>query len=392
MLLKFPDHFFWGTSTAAAQIETASDHNWKGFQSKDGYTFDRTADHELRREEDAEIIAQFGTVYRCGVDWARLQTEPFGEFHTDVVDEYITFFKNLNAKGVKIMFVIHHFMHPTWFDKNNAWLNKDNIPVFLDYAKKCVDIFHPYVFNWNTFNEPNVYCLNGYALGTFPPQKKSLPKATKAIKIMGRCHNDLYEYIKTKTPNKPIGISLNTALFEGLNFFGRLVAKFTDRWFVHQAAEIFKKVDYLGISYYAHILFKPTAITEIDSPGKLARMGYPHDGMWAYKPDGLRFNIQRLYDKYQKPIIITENGVCSDNPQVRIQCLKDYLSILHKMIENGVPILGYIHWSTFDNFEWNLGPTYRFGLATVDLDTRDRTITEAGMFYTEICQQNSIEI
>ena len=68
MRLDFPDGFLWGTSTAAAQIETASNHNWKGFKSQDGYIFDRTADHELRREEDIEIIAEFGSVYRCGVD------------------------------------------------------------------------------------------------------------------------------------------------------------------------------------------------------------------------------------------------------------------------------------------------------------------------------------
>ena len=81
MRLQFPNDFFWGTSTAAAQIETASDHSFKGLRSKDGHIFDRTADHELRRDEDVEHIARFGTVYRCSVDWARLQTEPFGAFH-----------------------------------------------------------------------------------------------------------------------------------------------------------------------------------------------------------------------------------------------------------------------------------------------------------------------
>ncbi len=392
MRLQFPDDFLWGTSTAAAQIETASEHNWKGFKSKDGYIFDRTADHELRRAEDVEIIQQFGSVYRCGVDWARLQTSAFADFDLKVVQEYKDFFEQLNQKGTRIMFVIHHFMHPLWFDKLGAWEDKKNAEAFIDYAKKCVHHFHQYVFNWNTFNEPNVFCLNAYITGVFPPQKKSLFLGTRALRMMASIHDELYDYIKSKTPQKPIGISLNTALFEGLNFGGRFLAAFTDRWFVHQTARLFKKVDYLGISYYAHILFKPHPITEIDHPGELAKMGYPHDGMWAYKPDGLRFNIQRLYDKYQKPIIITENGVCSADPQVRIQCLKDYLSILHKLIQNGVPIMGYIHWSTFDNFEWNLGPSFQFGLASVDLETRDRTISSAGHFYTEICESNSIEV
>ena len=98
MLLQFPNNFFWGTSTAAAQIETASEHNWKGVRSRDGHIFDRTSDHEKRRDEDVEHIARFGSVYRCGVDWARLQTEPFGKFHHDVVEEYQQFFKKIQPR------------------------------------------------------------------------------------------------------------------------------------------------------------------------------------------------------------------------------------------------------------------------------------------------------
>jgi len=60
MQYQFPENFIWGTSTAATQIETASNHAWKGVVSKDGYTFDRTADHEKRRTEDAELIASVG--------------------------------------------------------------------------------------------------------------------------------------------------------------------------------------------------------------------------------------------------------------------------------------------------------------------------------------------
>ena len=139
-------------------------------------------------------------------------------------------------------------------------------------------------------------------------------------------------------------------------------------------------------------MFKPHPIKEIDHPGKLAELEYPHDGMWAYKPCGLRFNIQILYDKYQKPYIVTENGVYSEDPQVSIHCLKDYLGLLHQMIHEGVPILGYIHWSTFEYFEWNLSPAYRFGLASVDLDRKDRSIYDAGKFYSNICEHSSVEI
>ena len=72
----FSSNFFLGTSTAAAQVETAGAHPWRGLRALDGHVFERTTDHEQRRAEDAEYIARLGTVYRCGVDWSRLQAAP----------------------------------------------------------------------------------------------------------------------------------------------------------------------------------------------------------------------------------------------------------------------------------------------------------------------------
>ena len=130
MRLEFPESFLWGTSTAAAQVETAYEHQWKGFKANDGYILNRTTDHEKRRSSDIDIIKQFGTVYRCGVDWSRLQAQPLAPFNMDVVNEYQLFFKQLKEEGMKIMFVIHHFSNPLWFEQNGGWLNEDNTTAF----------------------------------------------------------------------------------------------------------------------------------------------------------------------------------------------------------------------------------------------------------------------
>lgn len=390
--LRFPKDFIWGTSTAAAQVETAHDHNWKGVPSKDGYIFDRTTDHELRRDEDLENICQFGSMYRCGVDWSRLQTKAFAPFDEEVIEEYQVFFELLNKRGMKIMFVMHHFMNPTWYEENGSWLNRDNIPAFTDYVKQCIEHFGEYVYTWNTFNEPNVYALNGWVMGAFPPFKKNILKASRAIKNMGHAHDIAYDLIKQRYPKHEVGISFNTVHFDGLNFLGKLIAKFTDWWFIDFCADKFKNLDYWGLSYYAYIPFKPMAITEIDQPGKLAEMGLPHDKMWGYRPESFRTIINRFYKKFKKPIIITENGVCTDDSQVRIDSINDYLKILHELIAEGVPIKAYTHWSTWDNFEWNLGPTYRFGLVRVDFETMERTMTDAGRYYSKVTSENGIEI
>ena len=141
MRISFPDHFTWGTSTAAAQVETATQHPWRGLQALDGYTFERTTDHELRREEDAGYIVRLGNIYRCGVDWCRLQPEPLARFDPAVVAEYRRFFDQLREKGTKLMFVLHHFAHPNWFEAKGGWTRAENIPLFLDYAERCIGHF-----------------------------------------------------------------------------------------------------------------------------------------------------------------------------------------------------------------------------------------------------------
>lgn len=392
MLLQFPKDFFWGTSTAAAQIETASDHNWKGLKSKDGHIFDRTCDHELRRDEDVDHIARFGSVYRCSVDWARLQTEPFGKFHHDVVEEYERFFKKLREKNIKIMFVLHHFTNPLWFEKKGGWLYEENVAYYSDFVKKCLNNFGKNVSFWNTFNEPNVYALNAYLLGDFPPFKKSYAEANEVLKNMSIAHNTAYTMLKVFNKKIPIGISLNTCSFEAKNILGVIPSLFMDWWFNRRAAALFKTGDFWGLSYYAHILFDPRPITEINRPGKLAKLGLKHDKMWAYKPDGLATILKYFHKKYDKPIIITENGVCTDDDDFRIQALKEYLEVVHSGIREGIKILGYIHWSTFDNFEWHLGPTYRFGLMRVDMTSKDRSDTKAARFYEKVTHTNSVEI
>ncbi|MBC7775691.1 MAG: family 1 glycosylhydrolase [Phycisphaerae bacterium] len=392
MRLVFPDHFLWGSSTAAAQVETAGEHPWRGLRSLDGYVFERTTDHELRREEDAKIIARFGSIYRCGVDWGRLQPEPFAKFEKEVVSEYRQFFDDLRTRGVGLMFVLHHFVHPNWFEQKGAWIDEDNIPFFLDFVRQCIKHFGEYVKVWNTFNEPNVYAINAYILGNFPPRKKGrYLTANKVLDNMGKAHDIAVTMLRDKT-DAPVGISLNTACFEGRGVLGKLVAAFVRWWFMTRAAGPFERCDFWGLSYYAYMIFDPFPMDAISRKRGLEKLGIPHDKMWGYRPDGLGEVLQRFHKKYGKPIIITEHGICTDDAQQRIAGIRDYLEVCHKAIQDGVDLQGYIHWSTWDNFEWHLGPSFRFGLVRVNFETMDREMTAAGEFYDKVVRENGLEI
>ncbi len=393
MQLQFPPHFFFGTSTAAYQIETAFEHDWVGVKAKDGFVFNRTCDHELRFKEDAEIIAYCAPYYRMSLMWSKLQRAPFAELHKDTVQEYKNFLDDLKSRSVKIMMVLHHFTNPTWFSEKGNWQKKENVAMWVDFSKKVVDEFGGYVSYWNTFNEPNVYASNGFLLGQFPPFVKNLFTAMRAIDNMGAAHTEVYRYIKTKQPEQPVGISHNTVIFAAENILGVLPAKISDWWFMERCLKPFvDNLDFFGLSYYAKIAHDPLPISYIDTPEKIKKLNKPHDDMWEYYPKGLQEVIERYWYKYKLPIIVTENGVCAKDDKVRVSAMKDYMKLVHQCVNKGIDVRGYFWWSTFDNFEWNLGLTYQFGLYETNHETKNRTKRPSADVYHHLSHSKTIEV
>jgi beta-glucosidase len=392
MTLRFPDRFVFGTSTAAAQIETAFEHDWQGFKARDGSIFDRTTDHEQRFHEDAGIIASLAPSYRMGPMWSKLQREPFGQLNRETAQAYHTFLQDLRSKGVSIMMVLHHFTNPLWFSKLGGWEKEENIPLWIDFAKKTVDEFGQYVSYWNTFNEPNVCASYGWITGFFPPFKTNPFTAGKVVKNMGTAHGRVYDYIKTKFPDQPIGISHNCTIFHSDNLLGWFPARLADWWFMEHCPSHFKKVDFFGMSYYTRISHDPLPINHLETPEKLKALGLKHDDLWEYHPEGLRTCIDRYWNKYKKPIIITENGVCDESDFLRLQAIQDYTQIVHQAIQDGIDVRGYYFWSTWDNFEWHLGPSMRFGLYECDPVTKERSRRPSGELYSRIAHSRKLVI
>jgi beta-glucosidase len=392
MKLVFPEHFFFGTSTAAAQIETAVDHDWQGIKARDGFIFEQTTDHELRLEEDAKIIASLAPNYRMGLQWSKLQREPNASLDKTAVNEYLAFILDLKSKGVDIMMVLHHFSNPKWFSAKGGWEKEENIYFWIDYCKKIVDVFGQYISYWNTFNEPNVYASYGWLTGFFPPFKINPLLAGRVVQNMGKAHNLVYDYIKEKFPTQPIGISHNATIFSAQNLLGWFPARITDWWFMDYVPAYFEKTDFFGMSYYGRIPHDPLPITYLMTPQKIKQLGKKHDDIWEYHPEGMRECLDRYWNKYKKPIIITENGVCDESDFLRLQAIQDYAAIIHKAIADGIDVRGYYFWSTWDNFEWHLGPSMRFGLYECDLKTKRRIPRPSAELYKQLAHKKQIRV
>lgn len=392
MKIKFPENFIFGTSTSACQIETGFEHDWLNVRSRDGHVLNETTEHEKRFIEDARIIGSLAPHYRMSMMWSKLQREPYGQFHDPTVREYSGLLKALNDHGVKVMMVLHHFANPTWFSRNGGWSNDENVDTWVDYCKQLVETFAPSISLWNTFNEPNLYTAMAYLAGEFPPYQKNLLTANRVIRNMARAHNAVYDHIKANDPGKMVGISHNCAVFEGENIPGKIPAMIIDWLYMRYAEDLFKKTDFFGMSYYARIGFDPFPITCLTAPQKIARAGKAHDDMWEYFPQGLEECIIRFWKKYRKPIIITENGICTSDDTKRIRAIADYLQAVWGAMAKGADVRGYYHWTAWDNFEWSLGPTFNFGLYSCDPKTKERKKRASATLYSQLAFTKELEL
>jgi beta-glucosidase len=393
MKLQFPKGFLFGTSTSALQVESAFDHDWGGLKARDEAVLDKNIEHELHFDEDAEIIASLGNAYRCSCDWSRLQREPKSQLETDVVQEYRNFFGKIKDKGMHLMLVLHHFANPNWFVNEGSWESGRSIGMFSDYAGKMVEAFGDLVDSWNTLNEPGVYSGLGYLSGDFPPHKHDFLLSRRVLRNLSRAHERAYRAIKEKNPGKEIGISKSAVLYAPETLLGQVVKGILDWMYMDYVSEQFKDVDFVGMSYYGRVPFRPFPITEADNPRKLDELGRRHDKLWEYYPDGLKIILKRMSEKYDgKPVIITEHGCCTDHDSQRIRSIKDHLKVAHEAMQEGVDLRGYFHWSTFDNFELHLGPSYRFGLVYVDPETLERRPKESAKVYADIAKKGCLEV
>jgi len=95
--------------------------------------------------------------------------------------------------------------------------------------------------------------------------------------------------------------------------------------------------------------------------------------------------------RYKLPIFILENGICTDDDSLRWDFISEHLRSLHRAISEGAGVIGYIHWSLIDNFEWDKGFAPRFGLVHVDYHTYQRTIRQSAKNFAQVCQENRLD-
>ena len=153
-------------------------------------------------------------------------------------------------------------------------------------------------------------------------------------------------------------------------------------------------LDYLGVNHYAHdavhfdTAARRTLFARIEADPSL-----PHSTFgWAIDPQGFRRVLVDLWQRYRLPLHVTENGVADTADELRPRFIVDHLNALLDAVDDGCDIRAYLHWTAWDNYEWDQGYTQHFGLIAVDRDTMERTPKPSAELFARICRTRLVPV
>ena len=434
----FPKDFLWGAATASAQIEGGWDCGGRtpsiwdvapAGKVHNDETCHTACDHYHRWREDVALMKELGLKsYRFSVSWSRIipQEGTVNEegliFYSDLVDALL-------EAGIEPLVTLYHWDLPLWMHEKGGWKTLAIREAFLEYASAVVDRLSDRVQYWITFNEPQCFLMNGYMQGVHAPFQRdylSLPRITRNFMLTNAATVRLIRERAKKNPK--IGVAFAAGAFipaeetqSGIETarhksFFKGMGTMNNRWWMDpillgkpvaaygvyrsrkpDMKDIQVDFDFIGINNY-------TAFNYSDWGGdkNIDTSNLPKNSLgWVIDGRSMYWTVRFLHERYKLPIMITENGMSNldaVNEQgevaddIRIGYIDEYLQNLKRAISEGIPVLGYQHWSLMDNFEWAEGYDPRFGLIHVDFRTGKRTIKKSGYHYKSIIESNGATI
>lgn len=446
--MLFPQNFLWGAATASYQIEGAAYEDGKGLSVWDmlcrvpgavwnGHTGDVADDHYHRYQEDVGLMQEIGLqAYRFSISWPRVIPAGTGAVNEKGLAFYDRLIDALLAAGIEPWVTLFHWDYPYDLFCRGGWLNPDSSDWFAEYTAVVVKRFSDRVRHWMTLNEQQCFIGLGHQVGNHAPGLKldwpevlrgwhnGLLAHGKAVQAI-RAHSKLAPVIGAA----PTGLIAHPATDAAADIEAARQATFTVHekalWNYHmfydpiyrqtyppEAEAIFgqampqikagdmaiigQPIDFTALNYYQGVAIRAGAHgrPEVVPHRQGAALTLYH---WHVVPQGLYWGPKFLYERYGKPIYVTENG-CSGMDWValdgqvhdpaRIDFTRRYLRELGRAIADGVDVRGYFHWSVMDNFEWAEGYKHRFGLIYVDFATQQRILKDSAHWYREVIASN----
>jgi len=209
----FPKGFLWGTATSSHQVEgDNTNNNWAKWE-QEGHTAHKSGLASDwwggRWKDDFDHAAEAGqNAHRLSVEWSRIQPTP-DRWDGESLERYRSMLRGLRDRNITPMVTLHHFTDPLWLGELGGWETIAVVPLFEKFTRKVVEALKEYCSLWCTINEPNVYTLEGYVRGNFPPGKSDLRLALVVQSNMVRAHAAAYHLIHKLQPEARVGYALH---------------------------------------------------------------------------------------------------------------------------------------------------------------------------------------
>lgn len=430
-----PKDFLWGVSTAAAQVEGGYQEGGRTpsiwdiapkEKIKHGQDCHTACDHFHHFKEDVALMREIGVKsYRFSVSWSRVVPKE-GKINEEGLAFYSNLVNELVTAKIEPLVTLYHWDLPVWMHEKGGWETAEIIEQFLFYAKAVVESLSDRVKYWITFNEPQCFLTNGYMVGMHAPFKNDYLKLSGFSRNFMITHGETVKLIRKYAKQKPrIGIAFASGAFipkdesnpESIeearkkSFYGGM-GTLNNRWWMdpilagkpvwaygiyhsrkQDMKQIHQPLDFAGINVYTAYNYTGWGKDKKKDLSQYRKtyLDWVIDGRVMY------WTAKFVYERYGIPIMVTENGMANDdkldingevNDQIRIDYMDEYLLALKKAMEEGVPVIGYQHWSLMDNFEWTEGYDPRFGLIYVDFSSGKRILKKSAYHYKHIIETN----
>ncbi|MBR4471704.1 MAG: family 1 glycosylhydrolase [Erysipelotrichaceae bacterium] len=421
-----PDHIRGGTVSAPRLWDKQIDPNIY-------YPSHQAVDFYHRYEEDIDLMGDMGfKVFRMSINWSRIYPTGMDETpNEEGIEFYHKVFRKLRERGIEPLVTLSHYELPWGLsEKYDGWYGRDVIDHFVRYAKTCFEAYKDEVKYWLTFNEINIG-MSGFGkimgLGMQGEDHQPMFKADNSPETLSRVFTALHHQFVASAKTVVIGHEINPEFKIGNMIAGMLGYGYTcnpndvfaaDQSFnmgnffcgdvqvrghyPYYAKRYFKdngvkvemeegdeeilakgKVDFYSFSYYmSSCISTDPEVTDKAKGNMFSGIKNPYletsEWGWQIDPTGLRTYLNRVYGRYEVPLMVVENGLGANDEigedgkihdPYRIDYLRKHIKAMKEAVEDGVDLMGYTMWGCVDLVSASTGEMKkRYGFIYVDRD------------------------
>ena len=463
--------FLWGGAVAANQCEGAYLEGGKGLSimdvatagSKDKprtftpgiqdsvyYPNHEGIDFYHRYKEDFQLFQEMGfKCFRTSIAWTRIfphgdETEPNEEglkYYEDMIDEML-------KCGMEPVMTISHYEMPLYLvEKYGGWSNRKLVDFYIHFCEVIFKRYNGKVKYWMTFNEINSVLFMPEVAGVIGRDQSDFKQrsvqaahhqflaSARAVKLGHDINPDnqigcmvLTTTAYPLTPSPDDVLLAEKRWRSGTLFFTDVqVRGHYPTYAIQQAKDLGIKidiephdlkelqdgcVDYIGFSYYSSSAVSSDANAEKTGGNILTGVKNPYleSSEWGWQIDakGLRYTMNRLYERYEKPLFIVENGLGYNDEATqdgyveddyRIDYLRQHIIEMKKaVLDDGVELIGYTPWGCIDLVSAGTGEMKkRYGFIYVDKDnegqgTLERSKKKSFDWYKKVISTNGEDL